>query len=57
MACFSENILIFYGTCGHTLGKLEEDFVDLGCSLSFLKDKEGEVIEDCISLALGGNEA
>jgi hypothetical protein len=57
MAYFSDNILIFYGVCGHTLGKLEEDFADLVCSLSFLKDKEGEMIEDCISLALGGNEA
>jgi len=57
MAYFSDNILIFYGICRHTLGKLEEDFADLGWSLSFLKDKEGEMIEDCISLALGGNEA
>jgi len=57
MAPFSDKILIFYGTCGHTFGKLEEDFADLECSLSFLKDKNGEMIEDCISLALGGNEA
>ena len=57
MAYFSDNILIFYGVCGHTLGKLKEDFADLGCSLSVLKDKEEEMIEDCISLALGGNEA
>lgn len=57
MAPFSDNILIFYGVCGHTLGRLKEDFADLGCPLSFLKDKNGEIIEDCISLALGGNEA
>ncbi len=57
MAPFSDKILIFYGTCGHTFGKLEEDFADLGCPLFFLKDKSGETIEDCISLALGGNEA
>ena len=57
MASFSDNILVFYGSCGHTFGKLEEDFADLGCPLSFLKDKDGEMIEDCISLALGGNEA
>ena len=57
MAPFSDKILIFYGTCGHTLGKLEEDFADIGCTLSFLKDKGGETIEDCISLALGGNES
>jgi hypothetical protein len=57
MAPFSDKILIFYGTCGHIFGKLEEDFADLGCPLFFLKDKCGETIEDCISLALGGNEA
>jgi len=57
MAPFSDKILIFYGTCGHTLGKLREDFADLRCPLFFLKDKNGEIIEDCISLSLGGNEA
>ena len=57
MAYFSDNILIFYGSCGHTFGKLEEDFADIRCPLSLLKDKDGELIEDCISLALGGNEA
>ncbi len=57
MASFSDNILVFYGSCGHTFGKLGEDFAGLGCPLSFLKDKDGEMIEDCISLALGGNEA
>ena len=57
MAPFSDRILIFYGTCGNTFGKLEEDFVGLGCPLFFLKEKNGETIEDCISLALGGNEA
>lgn len=57
MASFSDRILIFYGTCGHALGKLEEDLSDLECPLFFLKDRNGEIIEDCISLALGGNEA
>lgn len=57
MAPFSDRILIFYGTCGHALGKLEEDLSDLECPLFFLKDRNGETIEDCISLALGGNEA
>ena len=56
MAPFSDGILIFYGTCGYSLGKLEGDFVDLKCPLFFLKDKNGEIVEDCVSLALGGNE-
>ncbi|WP_304364397.1 DUF1638 domain-containing protein [Methanosarcina sp. KYL-1] len=57
MASFSDGILVFYGTCGHTLGKLEEDFADLGCPLYFLKDSSGENLEDCISVAFGGNDA
>jgi hypothetical protein len=57
MVPFSDGILIFYGTCGRALGKLEEDLSDLECPLFFLKDRNGETIEDCISLALGGNEA
>ncbi len=57
MASFSDRILVFYGTCGRALGKLEEDLSNLGCPLFFLKDRNGETIEDCISLALGGNEA
>jgi hypothetical protein len=57
IAPFSDALLIFYGSCGHSLGKLEVDFTDLKCPLYFLKDKNGEIVEDCISLALGGNEA
>jgi hypothetical protein len=57
MASFSDNILVFYGSCGHTFGQLEADFSGLGCPLSYLKDKNGEMIEDCIGLSLGGNEA
>ncbi|AKB54629.1 hypothetical protein A9239_08755 [Methanosarcina sp. A14] len=57
MVSFSDRILVFYGICGHALGKLEEDLADLECPLFFLKDQNGETIEDCISLALGGNEA
>jgi hypothetical protein len=57
MAGFSDGILIFYGTCGHSLGDVETDFKDLDCSLYFLKDENGEKVEDCISAALGGNDA
>lgn len=57
IAPFSDGILIFYGTCGHVLGELEKDFRDLGCPLFFLRSGDGEIIEDCISAALGGNDA
>lgn len=56
MSRFSDRILIFYGTCGHSLTNLEKDFESLGCQLYFLKDEKGETVEDCISAALGGND-
>jgi hypothetical protein len=56
MSGFSDRILIFYGTCGHSLSNLEKDFQNLGCQLYFLKDEKGETVEDCISAALGGND-
>ncbi len=56
MAAFSDGILIFYGNCGHSLRNTEADFKDLHCSLYFLKDEKGEIVDDCISVALGGND-
>jgi hypothetical protein len=57
MSRFSDRILIFYGTCGHSLVNIEKDFENLECQLYFLKDDNGEIVEDCISVALGGNDA
>jgi len=56
MSRFSDRILIFYGTCGHSLANLEKDFESLDCQLYFLKDEKGEIVEDCICAALGGND-
>lgn len=56
MSSFSDGILIFYGTCGHSLINLEKAFEALECPLYFLKDDKGEIVEDCISAALGGND-
>ncbi|MCX9085624.1 MAG: DUF1638 domain-containing protein [Candidatus Methanoperedens sp.] len=56
MSRFSDRILIFYGTCGHSLSNLKKDFESLGIQLFFLKDDKGETVEDCISAALGGND-
>jgi hypothetical protein len=53
---FSDRILIFYGKCGGFLANLERDLPCLSCPISFLADESGERIEDCIALALGGNE-
>ncbi len=56
LAAFSDGILIFYGKCGNALADLEHDLSDLSCPLYFLTDESGERIDDCIALALGGNE-
>ncbi len=57
MSRFSDGILVFYGTCGHSLVNIEKDFEGLECQLYFLKDDKGEIVEDCISAVLGGNDA
>ncbi|MBU4221906.1 MAG: DUF1638 domain-containing protein [Euryarchaeota archaeon] len=56
MSSFSDGILIFYGTCGRSLINTEKDFEALECPLYFLKDDKGEIVEDCISTVLGGND-
>lgn len=56
MANFSDGILLFYGNCGHSLRSLGDDFKNLGCSLYFLKDGNEDIVDDCISVALGGND-
>ena len=56
LAAFSDGILIFYGKCGNALADLEHDLSDLACPIYFLTDEQGERIDDCIALALGGNE-
>ncbi len=55
MSRFSDGILIFYGTCGHSLINLRKDYEALEYPFYFLKDDKGEIVEDCISAALGGN--
>jgi hypothetical protein len=56
LAAFSDGILIFYGKCGSALADLEHDLSDLSCPIYYLTDEPGERIDDCIALALGGNE-
>jgi len=57
MADFSDGILLFYGNCGRSLRGLEAEFKDFNCPLYFLKDEKGDIVDDCISAALGGNDA
>lgn len=55
MAGFSDGIFVLYGICD-ALRTLERDF-NGRCQLFFLADDEGKTVDDCIALALGGNQA
>jgi hypothetical protein len=57
MASFSDGILLFYCSCGEAFESLKEKFSEFDFPLYYLKDKNGEVVTDCISAALGGNAA
>jgi hypothetical protein len=50
----SELILLLYGLCGNVLGNVENDFESYPCIVRILKDKDGEVVDDCIGALLGG---
>lgn len=56
MASFSDGIFLLYGICD-TLSTLEQDFNGDACRLFFLEDDKGATVDDCIALALGGNQA
>jgi|BarGraNGADG00212_2_1021979.scaffolds.fasta_scaffold03025_5 Protein of unknown function (DUF1638) len=55
MADFSDGIFVLYGICD-ALRTLEHDFNGSVCPLFFLAGDDGAKVEDCIALALGGNE-
>jgi len=56
MSSFSDGILVLYGLCD-SLKDLERDFAGCRCPLYFLTDESGTKVEDCIALALGGNDS
>ncbi len=56
MAKFSDGILIFYGKCAYS-NESRTRLESLDRPVYFLKDNNSEVVEDCISTALGGNDA
>ena len=55
MSRFSDGIFMLYGVCD-ALRTLEGDFNDCESSLYFLTDENATRIEDCVALALGGNQ-
>ncbi len=50
----SDLILLLYGLCGNVLGNVEKDFESSPCIVRILKDKDGEIVDDCIGALLGG---
>ncbi|WP_321417429.1 DUF1638 domain-containing protein [uncultured Methanomethylovorans sp.] len=52
----SDGILLFYGKCGYSSEKVQADLQKLDCPVYFLRDNERNIVDDCVSVALGGNE-
>nr|WP_321498387.1 DUF1638 domain-containing protein [uncultured Methanolobus sp.] len=56
MSKISDGILLFYGKCGYSSDKVQDDLQKLDCPVYFLRDDEKNIVDDCVSVALGGNE-
>lgn len=52
----SNGILLFYGKCGFSSEKVQAELQQFGCPIYFLRDDRRNIVDDCISVALGGNE-
>lgn len=55
MSAYSDGILLFYGLCGNSLKNIENDLSHIKCPIYLLRDDEDNRVDDCISIALGGN--
>ncbi|MGA8571122.1 MAG: DUF1638 domain-containing protein [Desulfobaccales bacterium] len=56
MARYVDGIMLGYGLCGNALEKPEELLADAGVPL-FLPQAEGETVDDCVGLIIGGRTA
>jgi hypothetical protein len=56
MSKVSNGILLFYGKCGFSSEKVKVELQQLDCPIYFLRDDGRNIVDDCISVALGGNE-
>ncbi len=56
MSKISNGVLLFYGKCGYSSEKVQAELQQLGCPIYFLRDDGRNIVDDCISVALGGNE-
>lgn len=55
MSAYSDGVLLFYGLCGNSLQNIENDLSHILCPIYLLRDGENNRVDDCISIALGGN--
>lgn len=55
MSAYSDGILLFYGLCGNSLQNIEKDLSHILCPIYLLRDAQNNRVDDCISIALGGN--
>ncbi len=55
MSAYSDGILLFYGLCGNSLKNIDNDLSHVKCPIYLLRDDENNRVDDCISIALGGN--
>ncbi|MDL2261572.1 DUF1638 domain-containing protein [Methanimicrococcus sp. OttesenSCG-928-J09] len=51
----ADGIYLLYGLCGNVLGHVEDDFKDV-CPIVILRDRDGEVVDDCIAATIGGRK-
>lgn len=51
-----KNILLYYGLCGNVLGNVEKDFNTKDFHVFILKEKNGEIVDDCVGAILEGRE-
>lgn len=56
MSKISDGILLSYGKCAYSSEKAQDDLQRLDCPVYFLRDEEKNFVDDCVSVALGGNE-
>lgn len=59
MSRLVDGILLFYGSCGQALSRIQRNFAHTRCPIKSLQDRDTDEsikpVEDCIAAALGGN--
>ena len=49
-------ILLFYGLCGNAFKNMNIMFEDVRTPVVILKDEQGQIVDDCIAVPLGGTD-